>query len=297
LNLADWVSVGGIEADAIESWGSIRVSPGFEAIEAGNLKFMDSNVNELFARTLTGNYDDDLPWKAVHTLRRLGSRDVFNRAAEWCLSDVPLKRARGADILAQIGRTADNPVNNFLDESFSIVSNMLRSEKDPVPLVAAVHALGHIGDPLAIPLVVPHSLHLDVDVRFAVACALGNFANDGPAKDALLALMRDADEDVRDRATFGLGVLGDLDSDEIRDALLQGISDPCPDVREESLVGLAKRKDQRALKGLIAALNQPEVSDRVREAAAELLGEQQAEHTSSYYVALLKERFPARPEH
>jgi HEAT repeat protein len=258
---------------------------------------MDSNVDELFAQMLTGNYDDDLPWKAVQELRRLGSGEVFNRAGEWCLSDDPLKRARGADVLAQIGRTFNNPINSFLDESFSIISNMLQSEKDPLTLLAGVHALGHIGNPLAIPLVVAHHLHPEVDVRFAVACALGNFANDAHARDALLVLMRDADEDVRDWATFGLGVLGDLDSDEVRDALLQGISDPCPDVREESLVGLAKRKDQRALNVLFAALNQPEVSNRVREAAAEFLGEQQADHTPSHYIALLKERFPVRPEH
>ena len=109
--------------------------------------------------------------------------------------------------------------------------------------------------------------------------------------------MRDADEDVRDWATFGLGVQGDLDSDEIRDALWQRISDPSPDVREECLVGLAKRKDHRALEVLVAALNQPEVSNRVREAAAEFLGEQQADHTSSHYIALLKERFALGPNH
>lgn len=250
---------------------------------------MDSTVDELFARILTGDYDDELPWKAVHTLRRLGSREVFDRAAEWCLSVDPLKRSRGADILAQIGRT--DGVNSFLDESFAVVSEMLGVEKHPLPLIAAVHALGHIGNPLAIPLIVAYTGDPDVDVRFAVACALGSFANDAHSKDALLILMRDADEEVRDWATFGLGVLGDLDSDEIRDALLQRLSDPCVDVREESLVALAQRKDQRGLNALIAALNEPEVSDRVRDAAAEFLEEQQTDHTSSHYIALLKERF------
>src|SRR5262245_52898025 len=178
---------------------------------------MDSEVDELFARTLTGNYDDEAPWKAVHTLRRLGSRAVFSRAAEWCLADDPVKRARGADVLAQIGRTAQNPSNNFSDESFSIISALVQLEKDPLPLSAALHALGHIRNPLAIPLLVPHHLHPDVDVRFAVACALGNFADDSQAANSLLVLMRDVDEDVRDWATFGLAVLGDLDSQEIRD--------------------------------------------------------------------------------
>jgi len=252
---------------------------------------MDADVDELFARMLTGNYDDELPWEAVRTLRLLGSREVFTRAADWCISDDPLKRARGANVLALIGRTVDNPNNNFPDESFSIVSTLVRLEKDPLPLGAAVHALGHIGNPFAIPLLIAHQLHQNVDVRFAVACALGNFANDSQAADSLLVLMQDVDEDVRDWATFGLGVLGDLDSQEIRDALWQRITDPHRDVREESLVGLAKRKDQRALQALIGELNQPEVSNAVLEAAAEFLGEQQADRSSSNYVALLKQRF------
>jgi HEAT repeat protein len=98
---------------------------------------------------------------------------------------------------------------------------------------------------------------------------------------------------VRDWATFGLGVLGDLDSEEIRDALWQRMKDPNRDVREESLVGLGKRKDQRALPALIAELNQPEISDRVIEAAEGFLSEtEQAEERSpSDYVAALKKRF------
>lgn len=249
------------------------------------------NADELFARMLDGNYDDERPWEAVQTLRRMGSRAVFTRAADWCISDDPLKRARGADVLAQIGRTADNPSNNFPDESFSIISTLVQLEKDPLPLGAALHALGHIGNPLAIPFLIAHHLHSNVDVRFAVACALGSFANDPQAADSLLALMQDVDEDVRDWATFGLGVLGDLDSQEIRDALWLRISDPHRDVREESLVGLAKRKDHRALQVLIGELNQPEVSYAVLEAAAEFLGEQPADRSSSDYVALLKQRF------
>jgi hypothetical protein len=135
---------------------------------------MDWNIDELFARMLAGNYDDEWPWEAVRTLRRIGSRAVFTRAADWCISDDPLKRARGADVPAQIGRTADNPSNNFPDESFPIVSTLVQLEKDPLPLGAAVHALGHIGNSLPIPLLVAHHLHPNVDVRFAVACALGN---------------------------------------------------------------------------------------------------------------------------
>ena len=250
-------------------------------------------MDEIFAQTLTGDYDDESPWEAVRALRRTGGREVYDRAAEWCRSDDPLKRARGADVLAQLGRTVDHASNDFPEECFSVVSTLARREKDPLPLLSAVHALGHIGNPLAVPLVIEHRIHPSADVRFAVACALGNFANDPRAVSPLLALMQDVDKDVRDWATFGLGVLGDLDSQEIRDALWQRMRDANRDVREESLVGLGKRKDQRALPALIAEFDQSEISPRVIEAAEAFLGEKERadDRSPGDYLAALKRRF------
>lgn len=71
------------------------------------------SIDELFASTLEGDYDDDAPWEAIRALRKLGTRDVFEIAAAWCKSDDPLKRARGIDVLSQLGKTADHPVNCF----------------------------------------------------------------------------------------------------------------------------------------------------------------------------------------
>ena len=52
-----------------------------------------------------------------------------------------------------------------------------------------------------------------------MAFALGCFPNDPLSAETLLRLTQDTDEDVRDWATFGLGVLGNTDSDEIREVL------------------------------------------------------------------------------
>ena len=41
------------------------------------------DIDELFDRTLQGDYDDDAPWGAVNALRRIGTRQVFEKAAEW----------------------------------------------------------------------------------------------------------------------------------------------------------------------------------------------------------------------
>jgi HEAT repeat protein len=249
-------------------------------------------IDKLFAQTLTGDFDDKAPWEGVRALRDVGSREVFDRAAEWCNSDNPLKRARG-DILAQLGNTAENPTGSFQEERFSVVSQLAKLEKESLPLLSAVHALGHIGNPLAIPVITEHRLNPSADVRVAVACALGNFANDPHAADAHLALMQDADEDVRDWATFGLGVQGDLDSGEIRDALCERLTDLNRDVREEALAGLGKRKDRRALPVLISELNQPEVSNAVLEAAQSFLSENEprADRSPGDYVAALKKKF------
>jgi len=83
----------------------------------------------------------------------------------------------------------------------------------------------------------------------------------------LLRLIRDADDDVRDRANFGLGVLGNIDSDEIREALVGRLEDSDEDVRQEAMVGRGKTRDQRALSMLAARFEQPEISVRVIEAA------------------------------
>jgi hypothetical protein len=99
-------------------------------------------IDELFTETLSGDYDDDAPWEAVSALRRIGTREVFERAAEWCESDDPLVRARGADVLAQLDKTVDNTSNRFPEESYSLITELVQREKEPRPLAADIYALG-----------------------------------------------------------------------------------------------------------------------------------------------------------
>jgi HEAT repeat protein len=248
-------------------------------------------ISEIFAQTLAGDYNDDLPWQAVRTLQTAGSREVFERAADWCYSEEPLKRARGFDILAQIGKTVEHPQNKFSEECFSVVSTAVRQEKDLLPLCSGVHALGQIRNALALPLLTEHHLNPSSKVRLAVAFALGNFANDERSVGALLALMQDDDDDVRDWATFGLGVQAKLDSQEIRDGLASRLTDTDRNVRGEALYGLAKRQDARALATLVAELNQAEPSDRAFEAAEAFLDFNGPRRSSDEYIAALKRRF------
>lgn len=251
------------------------------------------DVDSLFAQTLTGDYEDDAPWEAVGALRRIGSREVLEKATSWCRSTDTLQRARGADILAQLGKTTEHPDNAFPEESYSAVSQLLKDEEEVQPTSSAIHALGHIGNASAIPEIAARASHSSARVRFAVACALGNFPNGPLSVKVLLQLTRDSDNDVRDWATFGIGDLGDQDTSEIRERLFELLRDSDEDVCEEALVGLCKRGDQRALPKLFFLLQQPAQSSRVTESAEMLLGIYPAdeEWTADRYLDALRQRF------
>ncbi len=233
-------------------------------------------MQNLFAQTRLGNYDDEVGWAAVSELRMDGSREIFEYAAGWCHAEEPLKRARAVAILCQLRRaqppdTPHWPEWVFRDESYELITNMLTGEQSPLVLDSAICALGHLNNPQAIPIILGYQGHPDRDVRFAVAVALGSFPNDPRSISGLLKLTTDPCSEVRDWAVFGLGVQGDSDSPEIREALFRCLNDPNVDVREEAAVGLGKRHDLRVLPTLRAMLDGPKVRYRAGEAADALL--------------------------
>lgn len=250
-------------------------------------------LQQLFAQTLGGDYDSDQPWDAVRELRHLGTRDVFDIASDWCRSADPLRRARGLDVIAQLGKTAEHPSNSFPEAAFSVASELVQSEVEVRPLSSGIFALGHLDNVRAVPLTTRHQAHPNAEVRYAVACAVGSYPNDAESIKTLLCLTADADPDVRDWATFGLGVLGDADTPEIRDALAARLSDENQDAREEAVIALAKRHDRRTLPSLMDLLKEPDPSSRVIEAASLMLGMEQDEPElePNQYMQMLKERF------
>jgi hypothetical protein len=77
---------------------------------------------------------------------------------------------------------------------------------------------------------------------------------------------------VRDWATFGLGSLTDVDTPELRDALLARMSEDDDEIRGEALIGLARRHHPDALVLVRDELNRMFAGDWPIE-AAELLAD------------------------
>ena len=187
--------------------------------------------------------------KARAVLQYRATREVFDEAVRLCKAVNPDERILGADILGQLGI----PERAFPKESLAVLLPMLEEETDPDVLQAVAIALGHIRDPEAIPHLIKHKNHSDDRVRYGVVHGLLT-CEDQRAVAALIELSQDADDDVRNWATFGLGTQIERDTPAVREALFARIRDPHDETRGEALVGLAARHDERVLQPLIAEL-------------------------------------------
>jgi hypothetical protein len=213
--------------------------------------------------------DGDTASRAIVDLQWRGEPEVLELAIMLVGDQDPIRRSRGVEILGQIGM----PAHRFSDQSWNVLSTLVRLDPSERVQVACVHALAQLRDPRAVPLLLEMVALPGVDLRRALAVALGRFAADHlDVVPALMALMTDPDDDVRDWATLGLGTLSCEDGPEIRAALLARIDDHHADTRQEALLGLARRGDRRAIRPLIAEL-QGGLSIALQEAMDHLLGE------------------------
>ena len=84
---------------------------------------LGADIDGLFSQALRGGYDDNDPWNAVQALCEIGTREVFEKAVRWTESDQPLVRARGLDVIAQIGKTPEHPSNSFPHDAYKVAAD------------------------------------------------------------------------------------------------------------------------------------------------------------------------------
>jgi len=219
------------------------------------------SVDELFG-VVVREPDDDARWTAIRELHALGTREVFERAALLCHANDASVRIAGSDILGQL--------NAYAEESTRILENML-DDPEPAVVESVVHALGQRQDAHTIDALSKVALHDAPNVRWAVATALEDLIGDERAEKVMLTLMRDHDTSVRDRATFAVGSLSDHDTPRIRAALFERLRDDDRCVANEAALGLARRKDARAIPyiaGAVEASDGEEIEEAIDEITA-----------------------------
>jgi HEAT repeats len=239
-------------------------------------------TDELVARALELDDDDeeqdDVYWAIVLELQRRGDRDTFEFARALCLRESDDARCLGVAVLAKLGAEDGLP---FLDESLPLVLYLCADGGSDDLTAVAVRALGWFRDPRGTAAVLAQQDHPEPSVRLAVAQSAEGVAGEPPDPDvlaAVMALMQDDDDDVRDWATFSLGSLFEADSPRIRAALHARIDDPDEGVSAEALAGLAARDDASAASEvqvrLERAIDEPfedeHIEDLIVEAAARL---------------------------
>jgi len=233
------------------------------------MKPSPSSDRDLAQIALTSDDESDAYWDSVRELQRRGTRAVFDAVSQLCASGDPRSRSLGLDVLAQLGYEKGRP---FLGESLPIALR-LAADSDTTVRKSALSALGHLGDVKALPELLDHVADPEQAIRLAVAQAIPSVLGDPPPDEgvaALMTLMGDADADVRDWATFGVGSLLDVDGEAIRSALTRRLDDPDGDTAGEALVGLARRRDVRILDKVRALLDDISVGNLAVEAAGEL---------------------------
>jgi HEAT repeat protein len=228
---------------------------------------------ELLLRLL--DWDDETVqehWDLVReAVRSYKPADVLATATEWARRPQPDVQAVGLDLLGELGVNVEAARDNLID-----VGNDLLTSDDCDVRWSLARALGTTStDGRTTPLLLALMDDEDEDVRFRATAGLSVSADDepaqGPVVDALLKALGDPCAEVRDWAAFALGVQRDVDTPQVRDALLARLSDDDEaDTAGEAAVGLARRGDPGGFEPLLERLSGTDVGNLWVEAAAEL---------------------------
>lgn len=208
---------------------------------------------------------------AVESAGRYGIERVRAAAAASCSGDDAVRQRAGLLVLGALGIDDDAARDELVEAATRLGgSGDAQVRTDLAEALGLCSTDGRTTTPLL-------ELARDADpmVRLAAVQGLSISAEDEPEDGGevaalLLLKMDDTEPDIRDWATFALGVQRDIDSPQLRDALMRRLADEDSDADGEAAVALARRGDLRVLPVLLAQLDDLVVGNLWVEAAAEL---------------------------
>ncbi|MEU6710330.1 ankyrin repeat domain-containing protein [Nonomuraea sp. NPDC046802] len=192
--------------------------------------------------------DAETWWIVADALGKRADEETYETLARLCVSEDAREREFGVDAIAQFGfAEGEKP---YLERTLPLLQKMVTTESNPQVLRSVLSALGHQGDPRALPYVLdiierPGHKRTMTDA-IALADVLPPDHEEGLA--LLIGMTRDEETEVRDWATAGLAGLS-ADTPEIRQALADRLTDADLRTVAEATRGLAVRGDERAAQG------------------------------------------------
>ena len=217
-------------------------------------------VDDLFELAVTEN-GDFCPAYVFLQLQK--SREVFDALSIFCSDANPMRRATAIEIMMRF------PGATFKSEATKIICDIADFETNELVWEALAYALAHLEVRSRSKYLAKWCTSIERDTRFAVAYSLGRLSTKAAIK-SLVLLSQDSDDEVRSWSVCGLGSLTDLDTIELRAALVARMDDPHEETRHEAILGLAKRRDMRVLAALKKALEDESIWDMALKSAAEL---------------------------
>lgn len=185
---------------------------------------------------------------AARSLHQIGSKRSFSQVMDILTCNDANARASAAETL---GKLADE---RAVDDLCQVAAT---DSCDEVRL-EAVGALGAIGSPVAIPVLIALLCNENRRLRASAASALGNIGQNSAGSALCEALI---DEEVIVRAD-AVEALGRLNDSEMTEPIIEMFGDTDRIVRRAAVRGLKHLGSQRAMKGIANALN--DVDEYVR---------------------------------
>ena len=173
------------------------------------------------------------------------------------------------DSSAAVRYAAVQALGNLQDpRAVDALVQALRTDTDARVREAAAESLGEIDSPRAVPgLIAALGAERVAAVRAKIAWALGEI-DDARAVDALSAVVRDNEVEVRRQAVWALGEIG---SPAGAAALMVALRDSDVETRKQAVWGLGETKSTDAITAISAATKDADAE--VRKQAVEALGE------------------------
>ncbi len=240
----------------------------------------DKNLDNLVAGIKEG--DANQRNGSVRALQRLGLKDpreallIIPKVCSLMKKEAGARTSAG-DVLGAFKAQSDVSVKDLIP---------YLSDSDEGVRAAACDALGKVGNPAAIPYLLP-MLHNTPNVHRVAIGAIALIA-DRSGEQALIQALQNPNEDNEARAQAATG-LGKIATPEAIAALVKALTDYDLKVELAAVSGLA-RAGLPAVPALLEALKQPDARLRLR--AAQALAGIQTQQADTGLIALLHDKDP-----